>query len=700
MRRRWQRWLAAGAASAVLVAGAAVVLDRLFPPDLSRLERLSTEVVAEDGTTLRLFTAADGRWRLPVDMARVDPLLVEMLVAREDKRFFWHIGVDPLALGRAVWQAVTHGDIVSGASTLTMQTARLLEPRERNVGAKLTEIARALQLEWRFDKQEILAMYLTLAPYGGNIEGVRAASLFYLGREPQALTDAEAALLVALPQSPERLRPDRDPDAAVSARNRVLEIAAEEGVLTEQAAIEAATASVPSQRRSAPLSAAHLAERLHRADPGAERIETSVDADLQRGLERLVALAAGQWPDDVSVAVLAIENDTGAVRAYVGSADYLDQSRYGPIDMVTAVRSPGSTLKPFLYAMAFDARLLHPETLVLDRPTRFGDYVPENFDGGFRGEITAGEALRSSLNVPAVAILSRVGPGPFLDRLESAGMHIALPKADVKPGLAVILGGVGTSLEDLVTLYSGLARGGNVVPLQFGPVSESGTARTFVSPLGAFYTTRILESVPAPPERLAGTLRSDAPIIAYKTGTSYGYRDAWAIGYDSRYTIGVWVGRPDGSFSNGRMGRDTAAPLLFDAFDLLPPDESRLVRALPSGPAPAGAILARSTAELPLPLQRFGSANSVATNDTKPGPTIEFPLDGGRIALDANGNLAPLALDASGGSLPLLWLVNGETVPSQAWKRHASWQPDGPGQARITVIDGDGRHASVDIWIE
>ncbi len=700
MHGRWPRWLVAGATSVGLLAAAVATLDRLYPPDLSRLESLSTEVVADDGSMLRLFTAADGRWRLPADMDRVDPLLVEMLIAREDKRFLWHPGVDPLALVRAVWQAATSGEIVSGASTLTMQTARLLEPRERSVPAKLMEIARALQLEWRFDKREILAMYLTLAPYGGNIEGVRAASLFYLGREPQALTDAEAALLVALPQSPERLRPDRAPTAAAAARNRVLEIAADEGVLTDKAAAEAATASVPLGRRPVSLVAAHLAERLHRVDPAAQYIETVIDPQLQRGLQRLVALAAGQWPDDVSVAVLAIENETGLVRGYIGSADYLDQSSYGPIDMVTAVRSPGSTLKPFLYAMAFDARLLHPETLMLDRPTRFGDYMPENFDGGYRGEITAGEALRSSLNVPAVGVLARIGPGPFLDRLESAGMHVALPETDRKPGLAVILGGVGTTLEDLVMLYAGLARGGDVVPLRFTVGAADSTGRTLVSSLGAFYTTQILQSVPAPPERLAGTMRSDAPIIAYKTGTSYGYRDAWAIGYDTRYTIGVWVGRPDGSFSNGRMGRDTAAPLLFDAFDLLPPGDGRLVRVLPSGPAPAGAILARSTAELPLPLQRFGTAHSFGSERTLAGPTIQFPLDGGRFALEEEGDLRPLALDASGGSLPLLWFVNGETVPSLSWKRHASWRPDGPGQARITVIDNDGRHASVEIWIE
>jgi penicillin-binding protein 1C len=446
--------------------------------------------------------------------------------------------------------------------------------------------------------------------------------------------------------------------------------------------------------------AAHLAERLHRDEPSDLLIETGIDVDLQQGLERIAVLAARQWPPDVSVAILAVENATGLVRGYVGSAGYLDSASFGAIDMVTAIRSPGSTLKPFLYAMAFDARLLHPETVVLDRPMRFGDYLPENFDGGYRGEITAAEALRSSLNVPAVAVLNRIGPGPFLDRLESAGVDMMLPDTSRAPGLAVILGGVGTSLEDLVTLYSGLARGGRVLPLHFEPAVAADSGRSFLSPLGAWYVTRILETVPPPPERLAGATRANAPIIAYKTGTSYGYRDAWAIGYDARYTIGVWVGRPDGSFSSGRMGRDTAAPLLFDAFDLLAPTPGQPVRALPSGPAPAGAILAHSTLDLPVPLQRFGGAASDTAIGEVAGPTINFPLDGGRIALSAGTELRPLALDASGGTLPLLWLVNGESISSQSWKRRASWLPDGPGQARVTVVDRDGRHASVEIWIE
>jgi penicillin-binding protein 1C len=337
--------------------------------------------------------------------------------------------------------------------------------------------------------------------------------------------------------------------------------------------------------------------------------------------------------------------------------------------------------------MAFDARILHPESTMLDRPTRFGGYAPENFDGGYRGEVTASEALRASLNVPAVAVLERIGPGPFLDRLAETGVRTALPDPDREPGLAVILGGVGVTLEDLVLLYGGLANGGTVTPLQFGAGLVPGEDRQLVSPLAAWYVTRILETLPPPPARLAGADRTDAPLVAYKTGTSYGYRDAWAIGYDATYTIGVWVGRPDGSFSSGRLGRDSAASLLFDAFDLTAKTGSGVVRDRPSGPAPAGALLVQSTADLPLPLRRFGTA-VVRAPENSAGPTITFPVAGGRIALH------------DGGRLPLLWFVNGKAIPSQSWKRRAEWQPDGTGQARITVVDGNGQHASVDIWVE
>jgi penicillin-binding protein 1C len=701
MHRRLRRIVVAGAVAALLLGGTVWALDRLFPLPLGRLADLSQEVTASDGTTLRLFTAEDGRWRLPAVLDRVDPIFLAMLVNREDRRYFAHPGVDPLAIGRAIVQALDAGRIVSGASTLTMQTVRLLEPRDRTVGSKLLEMARAIQIELHFDKREILAMYLTLAPYGGNIEGIRAASLLYLGHEPAALTPAEAALLVSLPQSPERLRPDRAPAAAAAARARVLDGAADAGLLTQAAATEAASDPLPSLRRAAPSLAPHLAERLRRMDGGDRSIATLIERDLQARLERLAALHARQWSDGVSIAVLVVENETRAVRGYVGAADYFDAARFGPIDMVQAVRSPGSTLKPFLYAMGFETRILHPETLMRDAPTRFGDYAPENFDGGFRGDVTARTALQQSLNVPAVALLDRIGPASFLARLRGAGIRLDLPGPEVRPGLPVILGGLGTTLEDLVAAYAGLAGGGIVKPLRYRPGDPLEPGTTLTSPLGAWYVARILEGLPPPPARLAGADRREAPLIAYKTGTSYGYRDAWAIGFDAGYTIGVWVGRPDGTFASGRMGRDAAAPLLFDAFDLLARPAILLTRARPSGPPPADALLVASTAALPAPLQRFQRAGSIAGSVAvaiAAGPSIAFPVDGTRLPLDAAAGSLPL--EARGGQLPLLWLVNGEAVPAAAWKRRTAWQPDGAGQVRVTVVDRDGRHASVDVWID
>ncbi|MEX2201087.1 MAG: penicillin-binding protein 1C [Dongiaceae bacterium] len=700
--RRIRRIGLAGTVAALLFSGVAWSLDGLYPPALGRLADLSQEVTASDGATLRLFTASDGRWRLPVALDNVDPQFLDMLIAREDKRFFSHPGIDLLAVGRAAVQAIGAGRVVSGASTLTMQTARLLEPRPRTLASKLIEMARALQLEWHFEKREILAMYLTLAPYGGNIEGLRAASLLYLGKEPSALTPAEAALLVALPQSPESLRPDRAPLAAIAARTRVLDRAANVGLLTFAAAIEAATDPLPASRRDAPMLAPHLAERLRRAAAGEQGIATLIDGDLQARLERLARLHAGQWSDGVSIAVLVVENETRAVRGYVGAADYFDATRFGPIDMIQAVRSPGSTLKPFLYAMGFESRLLHPETLMLDAPTRFGNYAPQNFDGGFRGDVTARTALQQSLNAPAVALLDRIGPASFLARLRGAGMRLDLPQPDRSPGLPVILGGLGTTLEDLVAGYASLADHGVLKPLRFRPDDPQGAGTPLTSPLGAWYVARILEGLPPPPDRLAGADRPGAPLVAYKTGTSYGYRDAWAIGFDARYTIGVWVGRPDGSFASDRMGRDAAAPLLYDAFDLLDRPTLLLTRERPSGPPPPGALLVGSTAALPAPLQRLRTGGSIATSiAVAAGPSISFPVDGTRLPLaDTAEGLPPLSLEARGGQLPLLWLVNGEAVPTAAWKRRAAWQPDGIGQVRVTVVDRDGRHASVDVWIE
>jgi penicillin-binding protein 1C len=696
-----KRVAAAGAAATLALLLTAVGLDRLFPPDLSRLSDRSALVVDSDGRLLTPFTARDGTWRLPVTADQVDARYRQMLIAYEDKRFERHWGVDPLALARALGQWARAGHVISGASTLTMQTVRLLEPRPRTIGAKLIEMARALQLEWRYDKRAILGMYLTLAPYGGNLEGVRAASLFYFGKEPDRLTDAEAALLVALPQSPEALRPDRHAAAALTARGRVLARMASIGLLSAQSVAEAAAQPVPTERRPAVHLAAHLAERLRAADPDSPFIRTTIDGGMQTQLEALARRYQLKLEQGATIALLVVENGGRKVRAYVGSGDYFDSGRLGQNDLVQAVRSPGSTLKPFIYGLAFDDLLIHPETIVVDRPMRFGDYAPENFDKRYRGQLTAREALQLSLNLPAVALLDRLGPMRLVGTLEAAGTPLRLPDAVGAPGLPIALGGAGITLADLVTLYAGLADGGSVLPLRYTDAAPAGVPVAIMQPSSAWYLTRILEDMPPPPGMLAPRNRAQGRTVAYKTGTSYGFRDAWAIGYDSAYTVGVWVGRPDGSFSPGRMGRDAAAPVLFEVFDMLPRPHGQPSVVFAATP-PAGVLLA-SNADLPLPLRRFDPGPSALDALLAAGdrPRIAYPADRATVDLSAgDGRPQPLLLRASGGRMPLLWLVNGVPVASAPFKRQAQYRPDGAGATRITVIDSAGVAASVEVWIQ
>jgi penicillin-binding protein 1C len=670
----------------------------MLPPPLERLQSVSTLVLDRDGNVLRAYTTESGAWRLPADLGAIDPKFLRFLTAYEDRRFQSHPGVDVLAVGRAAWQAVTHGRIVSGASTLTMQLARLMEPSARTIGAKLAEMGRALQIEARMSKDEILAAYLTFAPYGGNLEGVRAASLAYFGKEPRRLSDAEAALLVALPQAPETIRPDRFPQAARTARDKVLRLMAGRSLLDERALAAALSEPVPESRKPFPSSAPHLADRLIRQQPAARLIRTSIDGDLQQALLEIVRRHQAHLEPSATIAVLAVENEGRKVRAYVGSSDFFANRRFGQNDMVTAIRSPGSALKPFIYAMAFDQLAAHPETMMPDVALRFGDYAPKNFDGHFRGRISAREALQTSLNIPAVALLDRVGPLRFVQRLSESGVTLAFPSEAKLPGLPVALGGVGISLEGLVTLYADLAGQANAAPLSFDETSGPELAlEPLMSAKSAYYLTSILLDTPPPPRFLAAGNRRKAQPIAYKTGTSFGFRDAWAIGYTRDHTIGVWVGRPDGTFSAGRMGRDHAAPILFEAFDLLPQGPS----ALPDQ-APPDAILA-DNASLPANLRTFRVRPGAAIDEIAAAKAvrISYPVDGAALELAGADQLLPaLTLQANGGALPLRWLVNGLPIDSQPYRRQAQWQPDGRGQVRVTVIDRDGNSASSAVWIK
>ena len=685
MRQGARNGLIAAAWTAVALLVGLAALDRAAPPDLSRTATRTHTVEARDGSVLRAFLASDGIWRLPATVGDVDPLYLAMLKGWEDRRFDSHPGVDPLAIGRAMLQAVSAGRIVSGASTLSMQTARLLEPRARTLGAKVTEMGRALQLERDLGKDGVLALYLTLAPFGGNLEGVRAASLAYFGKEPTDLSPAEAALLVALPQSPERLRPDRFPEAARAARDRVLARAADLGILTQAEAERAMAAAVPVARRDLPFLAPHLAERLEAEQPRNPAIATTIDADLQATIEHMVSMRLPAADPRASLAIVVVDNATMAVLAEVGAWDYFDLERQGMVDMTRAIRSPGSALKPLIYGLAFDRRLLHPDTLIEDRPRNFAGYRPVNFDGGFAGMVRAREALAWSLNVPAVAILDRLGATGFDTALADAGIALTYPPGATGPSLPLALGGVGITLHDLTMAYAGIANGGTVRPLAVlqDDVGEEEGVR-LMAPFAAWYLADILREAP----RAGGFLQDgSARPIAFKTGTSYGYRDAWAIGFTREHTVGVWVGRADGTPCGGCIGIDTASPILLSIFDLFPDD---------SDPAanPSRAVTAMTSAALPSYLARFDRGAEAG------GPELSFPVDGARLRLawiDGAAQAMPLRVD--GGVGPFAWFVNGAPVAADR-RGDAAWVPDGDGFAAITVTDAAGRSADAEVFVE
>jgi penicillin-binding protein 1C len=671
------RFLGFSTLAAASLATAALALDRMFPPDLSRYRQRSTEVVDADNRLLRAFTTADGKWRLKTDVDQVDPLYLSLLKAYEDRRFDEHWGIDPFAVARAADQWLGRGRIVSGASTISMQAARLLDtPRPRSLLTKAIQSARALQLEWRYSKREVMAIYLTLAPMGGNLEGVRAASLAYFGKEPGHLSAAEAALLVAIPQSPERRRPDRRPKSAEIGRDRVLARGLEHGLVDRAAFDLAMNRAVPTRRLAMPIHAPHLATWLAGQSPGAI-VPTTIRLELQDALAQLVSDERAQLADHAQIAMVVIDNRTGNVVAWEGGGDFF--GRAGQVDLVRAHRSPGSALKPMIYALAFDDRTLHPDSLVEDVPVRFKEWLPRNFDRGHEGAITVRRALQQSLNVPAVLALERVGPQRFLTTLRAAGVAPGLPRGDSADSLGMALGSATVSPLELAGLYAGLANGGAfAVPRVRRDVARSAPAQ-LVGPTAAWYVTNILADAPLPEgfASLPPALRERR--IAYKTGTSAGFRDAWGAAYTTNWTVVVWVGHADGTPRPGQLGRVAALPIALKAFGRLPAEDNR------APPAPPDVLRVASWHDLP---PRMRTLAPIAQSSG--GPRIAYPSADSKIEL---GPRDSVPLSANGGSGNLHWLVDGRPLDGTQWK------PDGAGEARVAVIDDVGRSSAITVRI-
>jgi penicillin-binding protein 1C len=667
------------AGAAIFLAAAATYLMLPSPP-LDRSRAASVLVLAADDSILRGFLTADSKWRLPVEPQQVDPLYRRMLVASEDGRFDSHPGVDPIAALRAAGQLAVNGHIVSGASTLTMQVVRLLDRHPRSLAAKIGEMGKALALERHLSKKQILGLYLTLAPFGGNLEGVmRQVSLISARSRPASRRQSARSL--------SRFRARRSGCARIGTRKRrgpraTLLHMAQAGVIAPAALAEARDERIPQARLAMPFHAPHLARALREENPAAVVHSTTIDPLLQQRIEALLKRETLALGPEATLAVLVAENRDRRVIAYVGSADFNAALRRGTLDMARAVRSPGSALKPFIYAMAFDRLIVHPETLLEDRPRHFGDYAPVDFDGRFQGEVSARQALQYSLNLPAVAVLDRLGPRRFVAALAAAGVRLRLPDPAAEPGLAVALGGAGISLVDLLRLYTALSNGGQAAPLRYRIGDTAAGDTPLFGRVAAWYVNDILGEAPAPPGVLPAELRRGRR-LAFKTGTSYGYRDFWAVGYDPEVTIGVWAGRPDGTPMPGGSGRLTAAPVLFKIADLLGPALSRS-----DTPPPLGALLVGRNG-LPPRLPRLDPRPPAQAEPHAIGLKIVYPPDGA--LLEWRGGQLPL--EASGGKGQLRWLVDGKPLPPGLPRRPVYWWPEGIGFSQLTVIDAEGRSA-------
>ena len=649
-----------------------IFVDIFYPIDTSKAKDCSRVVLDRSNKWLYTTTNSTDKWRFNANIDKIDPLYIKMLLNFEDKRFYNHYGVDPLALARATAQFIKYRKITSGGSTITMQVAKLLEPKKRTLAAKIIEIIRSLELEYHYTKAEILQIYLTLAPYGGNIEGIEAASWRLFKKHPSSLSAAEAALLVALPKNPEGYRPDKHPKRAKKARDRVLKRAFEAGIISKFIYTQAIKEPINKQLYYFPRLAPHLSQKLLKKIKS-NIIETTIDKSLQKQLEIWTKIRAKELPKGASIALLLVDNGSFEVRAYLGSNDMFSKKIPGYIDMVKVIRSPGSALKPFIYVMGFEKHIIHPQTIILDNEVVFGNYHPHNYSKRFHGEVTVAYALQNSLNIPAVKVLYRIGAGDFVDRLKASAGKIYIPKGVAT--LPVALGGLGISLWQMSQLYAILASGGEGKEIKVLKSSKQKSIKLF-DQNSATLTTAILRDIKPPKGYI-----DKASKIAYKTGTSYGYRDFWAMGYSKNYTLGVWIGKANNQPLIKASAREVAVPIMFEAFSLI------------------GAIK---------PIKGWDSSVNIYKNsppkvlayfdkEIENNKKLKFlyPKDGTKFQ-SAGCYKTTIKVAIENGTPPYYWYI--DTKPIDIEGKKAQLKLDEGGH-KIVILDSSGGSISSNIWI-
>jgi penicillin-binding protein 1C len=543
-----------------------LLLNLVFP--LKDKIEYTTIITDKNGELINAFLTKDEKWRMKTELNEISPLLSKTIIAKEDKYFYYHPGVNPIAVVRAFFKNVFRMKRTSGASTITMQVARALEPRKRNLGSKTIEMFRAFQLEWKYSKDEILQMYLNLVPYGGNLEGVKAASLLYFSKNPDHLSLAEITALSIIPNRPSSLVMGKNNELIVQERNRWLKKFAADKVFTEKEIEDAIAEPLTATRNTVPHYARHLSNKLF--NQGHYYYKTHLDLNTQLKTEKIVEdyIRSQRLKNIKNAAVVIIDNKTHKVITYVGSSGFTDTTDGGQVNGAAAIRQPGSTLKPFLYAMCIDEGLLTPKMVINDVAVNYEGYAPENYDEKFNGHVTVEYALEHSLNIPAVKNLRMLGKDKLVQKLSSCGFK-QIQKDRNKLGLSMILGGCGTTLEELTALFSSFANEGMYISPSYSDKDSVHKKTMVVSSEAAYMTNEILSKVNRPDFPLNWQSTERMPKIAWKTGTSYGRRDAWSIGYNKNYTVGIWVGNFSGVGVPDLSGANTATPLLFKIFNTI-----------------------------------------------------------------------------------------------------------------------------------